>query len=131
MNKLKRRLFEAGEYFRKVNNEAFEASRRYMYLQAKMKELREEWLSLCEVLKPKNGKSYGHLTGLIMLKQRMHNAYRDVRLESLRTLKRGVELLAETNRAYRKYMNLKRRRPKYGLVSRRRSGSHAEQPTSS
>lgn len=109
MNKLQRRLFEAGEYFRKVNNEAFEASCKYMHLQVKIKELREEWLGLCEVLKPQNGKSYGHLTGLIMLKQRMHNAYRDVRLESLRTLKRGVELLAETNRAYRKYMNLKKK----------------------
>ena len=109
MNKLKRKLFEAGEHFHRVNNKAFEASCKYMHLQVKIKELREEWLGLCEVLKPQNVKSYGHLTGLIMLKQRMHDAYRDVRLESLRTLKRGVELLAETNRAYRKYMSLKKR----------------------
>ena len=109
MNKLKRRLFEAREHFHKVSNEAMEASCKYMHLQTKIKELREEWLSLCEVLKPENVNSYSHLAGLIMLKHRMHNAYRDVRLESLRTLKHGVELLAETNKAYMDYMSLKKR----------------------
>ncbi len=44
-----------------------------------------------------------------MLKQRMHNAYRDVRLESRRTLKRAVDLLAETNRAYRELISLKKK----------------------
>ena len=76
-------------------------------MQVKINEMREEWLGLCEILKSGNTKQYGHFTGLIMLEQRMHNAYRDVRLASLRTLRKSVELLAETNRAYREYMSLK------------------------
>lgn len=109
MDELKRKVFEARDHFHKLNNEAFEACRAYNHLQAKINELRDEYLGLCEVLKPNNSKPYVHLTGLIMLKQRMQDAYRKVRLESLRTLKRSIELLKESDRAYREYMTLKKR----------------------
>lgn len=106
MTELEQKVLEAKDYFHKVNHEAFEAVREYNHLQTKTNELREEWLGLCGILKSGNTKQYDHFTGLIMLEQRMRNAYRNVRLASLRMLRKSVELLAETNRAYRGYMSL-------------------------
>lgn len=108
MTELEQKVLEAKDYFYKTNNKAFEACRAYEHIQAKINELREELLGLCGVMKRQNVKPYGHLTGLIMLKQRMHNAYRDMRIASLRILKECCELLAETNRAYKDYMSLKK-----------------------
>ena len=106
MTEIEQAVLEAKDYFHKVNNEAFEAVREYSHLQTKINELREEWLGLREILKSGNTKQYSHFTGLVMLELRMHNAYRDVRLASLRTLRKSVELLAETDKAYREYMRL-------------------------
>ena len=110
MTELEQRVRTAGDYFHYMNKEAFEACREYDRLQYKVDEVRAEYLGICEVLRaPHSGKIYGYLTGLIMLKQKMHDEYRDVRLESLRTLNWCCRALAETNRAYREYMSLKKR----------------------
>ena len=59
-------------------------------------------------MKANNGKPCGHLTELILLKNRMREAYRDIRGASLRMLRRSVELMAKVNRLYREYMSLKK-----------------------
>ncbi|MBQ7544890.1 MAG: hypothetical protein IJT02_08105 [Synergistaceae bacterium] len=110
MTELEERLRATEEYFREMNDEAFRTCREYDRLRAKVNEVRAEYRGICEVLRaPHSGKPYAYLTGLVMLKQRMHDEYRDVRLASLRTLKLCCALLAETNRAYRDYMSLKKR----------------------
>ena len=111
MTELEQRVRAAGDYFHYMNKEAFEACREYDRLQNKVNEVRAEYLGICEVLRraSHSGKLYLYLTGLVMLKQKMHDKYRDVRLESLRTLNWCCAALAETNRAYRDYMSLKKR----------------------
>lgn len=108
MTELEQRVRASEEYFRETNDEAFETCREYENLQDNVGRTREEWLGVCEVLKIQSGKTCEHSTGLIMLKQRMHDIYRDVRFDSLRTLNLCCALLAETNRAYREYMSLKK-----------------------
>lgn len=107
MTEVTQEMLEAKDYFRKADNEAFEAAREYNKLQAKTNELREEWLGLCEVLRLRD-RPYVHLTGLIMLERRMHSAYRDVRIAALRMLRRRDELTAEASRAWREYMRLRK-----------------------
>lgn len=98
------------DYFHKMNNEARKTCREYERLQTKVNEVRAEYFGVCEVLRTSHdGKTYAYLTGLIMLKQKMHDEYRDVQLASFRTLNLCYALLAETNRAYRDYMSLKKR----------------------
>lgn len=106
--KLEHRFLEAKEYLYKVNHDVCETGQVYAHLQKNIKELREGWIALCEVLKTQNDQPYRHQTELTMLEQRMHTAYRDVRLASLRTFMKIRELLAENKRAYMEYMSLKK-----------------------
>ena len=108
LEELEHEVLEAKERFRAANDEAFRVCKEYRRLEVMTGELREECLGLCGVMKANNGKPCGHLTGLILLKNRMREAYRDIRGASLRTLRRSVELLAKANRLYREYMSLKK-----------------------
>ena len=100
------RLINAREYFSKINIEALNVCKAYSLLNNRSSRLREEWLELCGVMKALDGKFSGNITGLIRLKQRVHEEYRNVRLSRLRLMKKCCEILSEVNRAYRVYMSL-------------------------
>ena len=108
LNVLARKVSEAEERFHRANETAFKYCKEYKRFTVKVAKLREEWLGLCGVMKAHNVKAYGHLTGLILLKQRVHDEYRDARLTSLKMLKRCAELLAEVNSTYKKLISKKR-----------------------
>ena len=108
LNLLAKKVSEAEERFHKANEIAFNYCKEYKSFTVKVAELREEWLGLCGVMKAQNIEAYGHLTGLILLKQRVHDEYRDARLTSLRMLKRCAELLAEVNSTYKKLISKKK-----------------------
>ena len=104
IEKLSQKVLDAKEAFRAVNDEAFYTSQMYSHLQVTTNEIREEYLGLREAITLIKPSPRNHNIGLAMLLQRMRNAYRDVRLESLRTFKKSVALLTGVNRAYREYI---------------------------
>ena len=108
VSELEQRLFEVKRLFKEASERAFKASRAYNVLEAKTNELREEWLGLCEVLRDRGAKPYGHLTGLILLKQRVHAEYFRVRLARRSVKARKQELSREADRLWKEYMSLKR-----------------------
>ena len=106
VSELKAKVSEAKRLYYETYDKAFTANQAYNRLEAKTNELREEWLGLCEILKVP--KPYGHLTGLILLKQRVHAEYFRVRLARRRVKARLQELSAEKDRLWKEYMTLKR-----------------------
>ena len=106
VSELEHRVFEAKRLYEEASERAFKANRAYNVLEAKTNELREEWLGLCEILRVP--KPYGHLTGLILLKRRVHAEYFRVRLARRRVKARKQELSAEADRLWKEYMSLKR-----------------------
>ena len=106
MTEQEQRVIKAREYFSKINIEALNVCKAYTLLKNRSSRLREEWLELCGVMKASDGKFSGNITGLIRLKQRVHEEYRNVRLSRLRLMKKCCEILSEVNRAYRVYMSL-------------------------
>lgn len=108
MTEQEQKLIDAREYFSKINIEALNVCKTYSLLKKKSSRLHEEWLGLCRVMKAQNGKFCGHITGLILLKQRLHDEYRDMRIARIRLMKKCCELLTEVNRAYKVYMSLKK-----------------------
>ena len=106
MLELEQRVSEAKRLYEEAGGRAFKANKAYNRLEAKTNELREEWLGLCEILRVP--KPYGHLTGLILLKQRVHAEYCRVRLARRRLKPRMQELSAEADRLWKEYMSLKR-----------------------
>lgn len=105
---LEQKVLETKELFKKVNQEAFEVRQVYSHLEAKANELREEWAGLREAAKVLKVNPIRHYTGLILLEQKIRSEYRDIRIASLRTLQRSIELLSEVNRIYKEYMALKK-----------------------
>lgn len=106
MSELEQRIFEVKRLFKEASERAFTVNQAYNRLEAKTNELREEWLGLCEILRVP--KPYGHLTGLILLKQRVHAEYFRVWLARRRVKARMQELSAEADRLWKEYMSLKR-----------------------
>ncbi len=106
VSELKAKVAEAKRLYEETRDKAFTANQAYNRLEAKTNELREEWLGLCEILRVP--KPYGHLTGLILLKQRVHAEYFRVRLARRRVKARLQELSAEKDRLWKEYMTLKR-----------------------
>ena len=106
MSELEAKVSEAKRLYEDTRDKAFTANQAYNRLEAKANELREEWLGLCEILRVP--KPYGHLTGLILLKQRVHAEYFRVRLACRRLKPRMQELSAEADRLWKEYMTLKR-----------------------
>ena len=106
MSELEAKVAEAKRLYAETRDKAFTANQAYNRLEAKTNELREEWLGLCEILRVP--KPYGHLTGLILLKQRVHAEYFRVRLARRRVKARLQELSAEKDRLWKEYMTLKR-----------------------
>ena len=100
------RVSEAKRLYEETRDKAFTANQAYNRLEAKTNELREEWLGLCEILRVP--KPYGHLTGLILLKQRVHAEYFRIRLARRRVKANLQELSAEADRLWKEYMSLKR-----------------------
>lgn len=103
---LEAKVSEAKRLYEDTRDKAFTANQAYNRLEANTNELREEWLGLCEILRV--SKPYGHLTGLILLKQRVHAEYFRVRLARRRVKARLQELSAEKDRLWKQYMTLKR-----------------------
>ena len=108
VSELEVRVSEAKRLYEEAGGRAFKANKAYNRLEAKTNELREEWLGLCEVLKNRGAKPYGHLVGLILLKQRIHAEYFRVRLARRKVKARLQELSTEADRLWKEYMNLKR-----------------------
>lgn len=106
VSELKAKVAEAKRLYEETRDKAFTANQAYNRLEAKTNELREEWLGLCEILRVP--KPYDHLTGLILLKQRVHAEYFRVRLARRRGKARLQELSAEKDRLWKQYMTLKR-----------------------
>lgn len=106
MSELEAKVAEAKRLYYETYDKAFTANQAYNRLEAKTNELREEWLSLCEILRVP--KPYGHLTGLILLKQRVHAEYFRVRLARRKVKARLQELSAEKDMLWKEYMTLKR-----------------------
>ena len=105
VSELKQRVSEAKRLYEETRDKAFTANQAYNRLEAKTNELREEWLGLCEILiEPK---PYSHLTGLILLKQRVHAEYFRVRLARKRVKAKLQELSAEADRLWKEYTSLK------------------------
>lgn len=102
---LEAKISEAKRLYEEARDKVFTANQAYNRLEAKTNELREEWLALCEILRVP--KPYGHLTGLILLKQRGHAEYFRVRLARRRVKARLQELSAEEDRLWKEYMTLK------------------------
>ena len=105
---LEQKLTEAREHFRKVKHEAFMCLSAYRHYWGKVDRIREEWLGLCEIMKSCNHKNCGHLVGLILLKERMHDKYRDVRLHCLRLKAKYREAFLEAYSAHWRVHRLKR-----------------------
>ena len=103
---LEQRVSEAKRLYEEAGGRAFKANKAYNRLEAKTNELREEWLGLCEILRVP--KPYGHLTGLILLKHRVHAEYFRIRLARRRLKPIMQELSAEADRLWKEYMSLKR-----------------------
>ncbi len=108
MSELEAKVAEAKRLYEEAGGRAFKANKAYNRLEARTNELREEWLGLCEVLKNRGAKPYGHLVGLILLKQRVHAEYFRVRLARRRLKPRMQELSAEADRLWKEYVSLKR-----------------------
>ena len=87
MSELEQRLIEAREELRKRQNEALRkidmVLRAYRHYWGKVDRTREEWLGLCEVSKEGRNKHRNHLVGLVLLKERMHDKYRELFLKAL------------------------------------------------
>lgn len=110
MSELEQRLIEAREELRKRQNEAFHGLRAYRHYWGKVYRIREEWLGLCEATKKgRHNQHRNHLVGLVLLKERMHDKYRDVRLNSLRLRAKYRELFFEALGVYLRVCRLKRR----------------------
>ena len=109
MSELEQQLIEAREELHKRQNEAFHGLRAYRHYWGKVYRIREEWLGLCEVSKEGRNKYRNHLVGLVLLKERMHDKYRDVRLNSLRLRAKYRELFLEALGVYLRVCRLKRR----------------------
>ena len=108
VSELEVRVSEAKRLYEETRDKAFTANQAYNRLEAKTNELREEWLGLCEVLKNRVAKPYGHLVGLILLKQRIHAEYFRVRLARRKVKARMQELSTEADRLWKEYVSLKR-----------------------
>ena len=106
VSELKAKVSEAKRLYEETRDKTFTANQAYNRLEAKTNELREEWLALCEILRVP--KPYGHLTGLILLKQRVHAEYFRVRLARRKVKARLQELSAEEDRLWKEYVSLKR-----------------------
>ena len=106
MSELEAKVAEAKRLYYENYDKAFTANQAYNRLEAKTNELREEWLGLCEILRVP--KPYGHLTGLILLKQRVHAEYFRVRLARRKVNARLQNLSAEKDRLWKEYVSLKR-----------------------
>ena len=106
MSELEAKVSEAKRLYYETYDKAFTANQAYNRLEAKTNELREEWLALCEILRVP--KPYGHLTGLILLKQRVHAEYFRVRLARRKVKARLQELSTEKDRLWKEYVSLKR-----------------------
>ena len=124
IERLKQRVLDAKDVFRTVNDEAFEVSRKYTKLRARVNTLRFEWLGVCEAVKILRDNPGKHHTGLLMLKAKTEREYRDARLESLRTLKEGRELLSGASQAHKEYTLLMAKCEYLELIRRRRETAH-------
>lgn len=124
IERLKQRVLDAKNVFRTVNDEAFEVSRKYTKLRARVNTLRFEWLGVrkaVKILRDNPGKYY---TGLLMLNAKTEREYRDARLESLRTLEKSRELLSGASQAHKEYSLLKAECEYLELIRRRRETAH-------
>ena len=108
VSELEAKVSKAKRLYEEASERALEANQDYNRLGAKTNELREGWLGLCEVLRERGPKPYGHLAGLILLKQSVRAAYLAVRVARRKVKARMQELSAEADRLWREYVSLKR-----------------------
>lgn len=99
MNNLEMRLAEKRKVSKKLRHEAFSRLKYYRFHDGKVARAREEWLGLCEAMKICNHKNCNHSIGLILLKERLHDKYRALRLKNLQILRlyRSLLIQAVTN----------------------------------